>query len=292
MVAVVELRHVSKHFAGGGVPALCDVSLQVEEGEVLALLGPNGAGKTTALSLMLGLRRPSTGQVQVFGVDARDRRARLRRGAMLQDAGSPPALQVRELIDLFRAAYPAPLPTQTVLETIGLEDRARTLVGTLSTGQRQRLHFGLALCGDPAALILDEPTVGLDVDARRNLWSTIREFAQRGRSVILATHYLDEADELAHRAVVIHHGRVIAAGTPASLKAQLPGKRLSFRLGNERVQLVSHEPEAVLRALFARGLAIADLEVQGARLEEALVELLRAPPAVAPLRPPVEVAGV
>jgi ABC-2 type transport system ATP-binding protein len=277
MVVAVELSHVHKRF--GSLQALDDVSLNVAEGEVLALLGPNGAGKTTAIALMLGLRRPSAGAVRIFGLEARNRRARSLRGVMLQDTGVPPALTVGELVDLFRACYPSPLPTQMVLETVGLGDRAGSLVGKLSGGQRQRLHFALAICGDPCALFLDEPTVGLDVEARRGLWTYVREFACRGRTVVLTTHYLEEADLLADRVAVINGGRLIALGTPSSIKAHLPAKRVSYRLGDERVQVHSREPEALLRSLFERRLEIHDLEVEGARLEEAVVDLTQMEPA-------------
>jgi ABC-2 type transport system ATP-binding protein len=286
---VVELWHLSKRF--GALNAVDDVSLTVAAGEVVALLGPNGAGKTTTISLMLGLLQPSHGNARIFGLAPRDRKARSRRGVMLQDAGAPPALTVSELLDLFRGYYPKPRPAHELLKAIGLEEQANTRVSKLSGGQRQRLHFGLALCGDPEVLFLDEPTVGLDVEGRRALWAEVSDVAARGRTVLLTTHYLEEADALASRVVVINHGRIIADAPPSLIKAQVPTKRVSFELLADcalpnleqsqrveqigrRVSVFSHTPEAVLSTLFEQRIAIRDLHVEGARLEEALLALL------------------
>jgi ABC-2 type transport system ATP-binding protein len=204
----------------------------------------------------------------------------------------PSVLTVRELIDLFRAYYPSPLPAERAIALAGLGDKAGARVGTLSGGQRQRLYFALAVCGDPEVLVLDEPTVGMDVEARRTFLDAIRRLADERRTIVLTTHYLEEADALARRIVVIDHGVVIADATPAEIKARIPSKRVHFRTtpglsasafeglpvtalecAGDRVRLLSAEPETVLRELFRRGVAVADLEVAGADLEEAFLAL-------------------
>jgi ABC-2 type transport system ATP-binding protein len=291
---VVELIDVRKRY--GPVEALRGLSLTIDHGEVVALLGPNGAGKTTTVSLTLGLRRPTSGRARLFGLDPADRRARSRCGVVLQEAGLTGVLTVREIVDLVRSYYPAPLPAEDALAQAGLRELGAARIGALSGGQRQRLFFALAVCGDPAALFLDEPTVGMDVEARQIFLASLRRFAESGKTVVLTTHYLEEADQLARRIVVIDHGMVIADATPAAVKARVAGKRVRFRVAGPvaddmlqglpvqgaevadgRVSLLSNEPEAVLRELFARRVAIADLEVAGATLEEALISLTRRP---------------
>jgi ABC-2 type transport system ATP-binding protein len=294
MAAVVEL--IGAHKSYGAVEALRGVDIAVQEGEVVAMLGPNGAGKTTAISLMLGLRQATRGQARLFGLRPGDRRARSRSGVMLQESGVSGALKVRELVDLFRSYYPHPMPAARALAMAGLEEQAAVLSAKLSGGQRQRLYYALAVCGDPELLFLDEPTVGLDVEARRRFLAGIREFAQAGRTVLLTTHYLDEADELAGRIVVVDRGVVIADATPREIKSRVAGKRIVFTSDHElaaselaglplssleisgpRVRILSNEPEAVLREVFRRGLEVHDLEVAGADLEEAFITLTSRP---------------
>jgi ABC-2 type transport system ATP-binding protein len=292
MAMVVELRGARKRF--GTVEALKGVDLTIGAGELVALLGPNGAGKTTSISLMLGLRRPTAGAARLFGLDPTDRRARSRCGVMLQESGTTGVLTVRELVDLFRAYYPSPLPTTRAIELAGLDTKAEARAGTLSGGERQRLYFALAVCGDPEALFLDEPTVGMDVEARRAVIESIRTLSAAGKTIVLTTHYLEEADQLAHRIVVIDRGVVIADATPREIKSRIPSKRVNFRaetavgestfgglpvqhleIADHRVHLLSHEPETVLRGLFERGVVVRDLEVTGADLEEAFLSLTR-----------------
>jgi len=213
---VAELHFVSKNY--GPVVALRGIDLTIEPGEIVALLGPNGAGKTTAVRILLGLTEPSSGRATVFGHHPRSLEARIRRGAMLQVAKVPETVRVREHIELFSAYYPKPLPVAQTIEAAGLIGLEKRLFGELSGGQKQRVLFALAVCGNPELLFLDEPTVGLDVEARRGLWRRIREFAARGGSVLLTTHYLEEADALAHRIAVIAQGRIAAQGTPAEIK--------------------------------------------------------------------------
>jgi ABC-2 type transport system ATP-binding protein len=215
---VAELRGVTKRY--GQVEALRGIDLSIEPGELVALLGPNGAGKTTAVRILLGLTPPTSGEATVFGHDPASHRAKLRRGALLQVAKVPETLTVREHIELFSSYYEKPLPIAFTIAAAGLEPIQNRLFGALSGGQRQRVLFALAICGNPDLLFLDEPTVGLDVESRRALWVRIREFVGRGGSVLLTTHYLEEADALAHRAAVIDRGRIAAEGTPAEIKAR------------------------------------------------------------------------
>jgi ABC-2 type transport system ATP-binding protein len=291
---VMELEAVTKRY--GNVEALRGVSLTITAGEIVAMLGPNGAGKTTSLSLMLGLRRPTSGEVRLFGLPPTDRRARSRVGVMLQESGAPGVLTVRELIELFGAYYPAPLPVERALAMAGLGDKAGARVATLSGGQRQRLYFALAVGGNPEALFLDEPTVGMDIEARRAFVTAIQALAGAGKSVIFTTHYLREAEELATRIVVIDRGILIADAAPRALMARVAGKRVAFTVARPlpadafagvvvtaldvsdgRVRFLTGEPEAVLRRLFERGVEPHDLEVAGADLEEAVLSLTRRP---------------
>jgi ABC-2 type transport system ATP-binding protein len=284
-----ELRQAVKRY--GAVQALDGVDLQVRAGEVVALLGPNGAGKTTAVQLMLGLARPSDGSARLFGLEPRDPRARMRTGAMLQISKVPETLKVREHLELFSSYYPNPLPAGEALAAAGLEGLENRLFGKLSGGQKQRVLFALALCGNPDLLFLDEPTVGLDVESRRSLWEQIRNKVSSGRTVLLTTHYLEEADALADRIVLLDRGRILAEGTPGEIKARVRGRRIRCRtslplaelerlpgvrsavLQGDEAQLVATEAEDALRELLARDSRVSDLDVRGADLEEAFLAL-------------------
>jgi len=289
---VVELANATKRY--GALLAIDDVSLAIGTGEVVAMLGPNGAGKTTSINLMLGLRSPTSGTARLFGMDPRDLRARSRVGVMLQESGVPGMLRVDEIVRLFCSYYPHPLPPSQAIAMAGLQEKSRTLVKDLSGGQHQRLYLALALCGDPEVLFLDEPTVGMDVEGRRRFLSEIADLGERGRTIVLTTHYLEEADQLAKRVIVIDHGHVIADSTPAEIKARVAGKRVTFtterrleetqlsglplnsiQLDQHRVRLLTNQPEEVLRELFRRGIDVHELEVAGADLEEAFVAMTR-----------------
>ena len=291
---VVEFIAARKRY--GQTEALKGVDLTVRAGEVVALLGPNGAGKTTSISLMLGLRRPTAGQVRLFSLAPTDRRARSRCGVMLQESGVAGTLTVRETVDLFRTYYPAPLATERAIAMAGLEAVAERRVIALSGGQRQRLYFALAVCGDPDVLFLDEPTVGMDVESRRSFLQSMQGLGKVGKTIVFTTHYLPEAEELAQRIVVIDRGLVIADATPRDLKARVPAKRVTFttphplpagalsglvsasmEVSDRRVRLLTNDPEGLLRELFRRGVEISDLEVVGADLEEAFLTLTRPP---------------
>ena len=286
----VEILNVSKRF--GEVQALQDVTLTIDAGEVVAMLGPNGAGKTTSISIMLGTRQPTSGTARLFGLDPRDLRARSRIGVMLQESGIPGMLRVEEIVGLFASYYPAPLQVPQAIAMAGLQEKAKSLVRDLSGGQRQRLYLALAVCGDPDVLFLDEPTVGMDVEGRRNFLAEIGELAGRGRTIVLTTHYLEEADQLARRIIVIDRGHVIADASPADIKARVAAKHVMFtsdrqvtaseleglpltgtQIDDHRVRLLTNEPETVVRELFRRDFAIHDLEVGGADLEEAFVAM-------------------
>ncbi len=286
---VAELRRAVKRY--GAVTALAGIDFAVRPGEVVALLGPNGAGKTTAVQLLLGLLRASDGEARLFGVEPRRTEARLRTGAMLQVSKVPETLKVREHIDLVSSYYPHPLSRREVVAAAGLDGIEDRLFGKLSGGQQQRVLFALALCGDPDLMFLDEPTVGLDVEARRAFWAVIAEKSRQGRSVLLTTHYLEEADALADRIVMIGRGRVIAEGTPSEIKARvvgrkircrttlplaeiagLPGVRDARRQG-ELTELTASEAERAVFELLSRDPALSALEVRGADLEEAFLSL-------------------
>src|SRR4029450_5609464 len=227
MIPVVELIAACKRY--GAVEALRGIDLCIRPGEVVALLGPNGAGKTTTISLMLGLRRPTSGTARLFGLDPTNRRARSRTGVMLQESGVMGVLTVRETVRLFRSYYPCPLPLVQVLALAGLDEVADRRVMRLSGGQRQRLYFALAICGDPEVLFLDEPTVGMDVAARQAFLASMRDLAGAERTIVLTTHYLEEADALARRIVGIDHRRVIADAPPGAIQAPMPSQRVRLR---------------------------------------------------------------
>jgi ABC-2 type transport system ATP-binding protein len=290
VTAAAQLVDATKKY--GTVEALKGITLDIELGEVVAMLGPNGAGKTTSISLLLGLRKPTSGTAKLFGLNPTDVRARNRTGVMLQESGVPQVLKVSEMIDLFRSYYPSPMPTKRVVELAGLEEKAQSQNKDLSGGQRQRLYFALAICGDPDLIFLDEPTVGLDVESRRAFIQSIKGFIASGKTIVLTTHYLEEADELAKRVVVIDHGQIIADASPDDIKAKVVGRKVTFTSARaltpaelqglpitgfeikERHHLfMTAEPEALLRELFRRDVDIHDLEVTGAGLEEAFLSL-------------------
>src|SRR5271167_2933692 len=288
-VSVATARNVAKTY--GAIVALRKLNLELRAGELLALLGPNGAGKTTLVRMLLGLARPDTGSVSVFGADPHGGSVQPRLGAMLQVGRVPETLRVREHIDLFSSYYPAPLPLQETFRIAGIEDIKDRPFGELSGGQKQRVLFGIAICGNPDLLFLDEPTVGLDVEARRLMWSQIRALIANGKTVLLTTHYLNEADALADRILVLDKGAIVAEGTPAQIKARAMGKqiRCTSRLSLEEVRQIAgvlgvkadrnafelqvNVAEPVVRELLQRDSWLADLEVTNAGLEEAFLAL-------------------
>ena len=277
----------------GDVVALDGLDLEIRAGEVLAVLGPNGAGKTTAIGLLLGTLRVQDGSVRVFGHEPGAGAVRMRRGAMLQVSGVPDTLTIAEHLELFSSYYPAPLPVSRLLAMAGLEELANRRYGRLSGGQKQRVMFALALAGDPELVFLDEPTTGLDVEARRSLWNEIRELKAAGRTAVLTTHYLEEADALADRIAVIHQGRVVAEGTPAEIKSRAADRRVRcitsvnrdevaalpgvarVEVNGQHLEILTARPEELLRTLLALDPDLRDLHVTGARLEDAFLTLVR-----------------
>jgi ABC-2 type transport system ATP-binding protein len=214
-VIAAALRGVTKRF--GTLVALDDVDLELRRGEVLALLGPNGAGKTTALSIVLGLRRPDDGRAELLGLSPRSCEARAAIGVTPQETSFPPTLRVHEIVDLVRAHFATPVPAAELLSRFGLADSRRRQAGGLSGGERRRLSVALAFAGRPLAVFLDEPTTGLDVEARRSLWQELEAYASAGGTILLTTHYLEEADALATRVAVLVRGRIAAEGSPQQL---------------------------------------------------------------------------
>ena len=289
MTVIARLDRVTRTY--GDTVALRDVSLDIKEGRVLAMLGPNGAGKTTAVKMLLGLASPTSGSATLFGIDPRRSAARRRTGAMLQVAKVPETLRVREHIELFRSYYPKPLSFSETIDLAGLGGIENKMFGELSGGQKQRVLFALALCGDPDMLFLDEPTLGFDVEVRRAFWKQIRAFVSRGRTILLTTHYLEEADTLADRIVVIDRGSIVADGTPAEIKSRTSARRIrcetstpSVVLGSlpgvtrvevdgSRVEILASIAEPVVRELLRRDEHLSNLEVTGAGLEDAFLAL-------------------
>jgi ABC-2 type transport system ATP-binding protein len=284
-----QLITVTKSY--GTTVALRELSLSVAPGELVALLGANGAGKTTAVRLLLGLAKPDTGLARVFGDDPRTPGTRTHTGAMLQVARVPETLRVGEHIDLFSSYYPTPMPRAEIIEAASLQGLESRPFGELSGGQKQRVLFALAICGNPSLLILDEPTVGLDVESRRAMWEQIRRFQRRGCAILLTTHYLAEADALSDRIVVIDKGRVIADGTPDAIKQRGAGKRVrcitrltipeilamrgvaGARDAGDAIEISTSDSDIVVRELVMRDPSLAGLEVTSAQLEDAFLAM-------------------
>jgi ABC-2 type transport system ATP-binding protein len=284
-----RLADVRKTF--GDTLALDGVSVELRDGEVLGLLGPNGAGKSTAVAIMLGLRQPDRGRVELFGSDPRSPEARRAVGVVLQHDGFPWTLRVREIVELVRAHYAEPLDTEWLLERLGLASLAGRQAGGLSGGQRRRLALALALAGRPRALFLDEPTAGLDVEGRRALWEVIEDYVAAGGAILLTTHRLDEAEALATRLVVLAGGRVLREGTVTTVREEAGLARVSVRtrklpelpgaLGVEsrldRHTIFTDRSDELVAALVASAVPFSDLEVTRASLEDAFVALTRKP---------------
>ncbi len=282
-----ELRGAEKSF--GGKAALAGLDLVLPRRTFLALLGPNGAGKTTALSLLLGLRQPDRGQALLLGGSPHDEDIRRRIGATPQLSAFPPGLKVREIVAFVAAHYPSPMPETELYGSFGLDELTGRQVGGLSGGEQRRLGVALALLGNPEVVFLDEPSTGLDVEARRLMWDTMRSFHERGGTVLLTTHYLEEAEELAERIAVINRGRLVAEGTRQDITNRVALRRVRFkaaavpdiapvtRCAFEAGVVTLYTPDAdlLVRRLVEARCAFSELEVLPARLEEAFVSLTR-----------------
>ncbi|MFE3855574.1 ABC transporter ATP-binding protein [Streptomyces griseorubiginosus] len=291
---VVAFDQVSKAY--GDVRAVDGLSLTLRPGETVALLGPNGAGKSTTLDLLLGLKQPDGGSVRLFGTTPREAIVAGRVGAMLQSGGLMDEVTVRELVRLACALHPKPYKPNDVLARAGISQIADRKVNKLSGGQAQRVRFALATAGDSDLIVLDEPTTGMDVTTRQAFWATMREQADQGRTVLFATHYLEEADAIADRVLVLHRGRLLADGTAAEIKAKAGARRVSFDLegtideaplrqlpfltgidiSGHTVRIQSTDADATVHALYGLGVYPRNLEVAGLGLEQAFVAITAA----------------
>ncbi|MCI4355203.1 MAG: ABC transporter ATP-binding protein [Thermoplasmata archaeon] len=299
----VEVTGLAKSF--GSVQAVRGIDVVIAPGETVALLGPNGAGKSTTIDMILGLSRPDAGRVTVFGRTPEDAVNTGLVAAMLQTGELIRDLTVRELVTMVASLYPHPLVVDDVLALTGITDIADRRTHKLSGGQTQRVRFAIALVADPDLLVLDEPTVALDVEARHGFWTSLRAFAARGRTVLFATHYLEEADAYADRIVLMAHGRIVADGPSTEIKARVGGRTIRTTLPSvaeaelavlpgvasverrgESVTLSCGDSDTALRALIARYPAARDIEVVGAGLEEAFLELTGDRDDVAASKPP------
>jgi ABC-2 type transport system ATP-binding protein len=290
----IELRALAKSFRGphGPIRAVREIDLTIAAGETVALLGPNGAGKSTTIDMLMGLLRPDRGTVSVFGRTPADAVADGAVAAMLQSGSLIRDLSVRELVQMIASLYPAPLDSQAVLELTGVAEIAEQRTQKLSGGQTQRVRFAIALVSDPELLVLDEPTVAMDVEGRHGFWTTMREFAARGKTVLFATHYLEEADAYADRVVVMAHGELVADGPPNEVKALVgtrtiratladaPEAELAGLPGVSRVErrgtavvLGCTDSDAAIRALLERYPHARDIEISAAGLEQAFLAL-------------------
>jgi len=286
---LASLNAAVKRF--GKVTALDGFNLQVQRGELLALLGPNGAGKSTAISLLLGLQRPDSGVVELFGEDPQELDARRRIGIMMQEVMLSPVMRPRELIEQVTNYYPSPYDAAAVIKRLKIEDLAERRYKDLSGGQKRQVQFAMAICGRPELLFLDEPTVGLDVNARAALWQVVRELVHEGASIVLTTHYIEEAEALADRVAVMAHGKVVAGGTVDEIRNYVSRKSVTFRSvlpvaqmrewpgvldlesSSGRINIVTQNAESVLRTLLAADPEVRDVEVKRAGLAEAFAEI-------------------
>ena len=278
----VEVSGLRKAY--DGVEAVRGIDFQLHAGEVFGLLGPNGAGKTTTVEILVGYRRRDAGDVEVLGIDpARaDRAWRGRIGVVPQTGELFPNMSVLEHLELFAGYYDEPRPPREVLKLVGLEEKAAAKSRTLSGGQRRRLDLGVALVGNPELLFLDEPTTGFDPSARRAAWETIRSLRALGKTILLTTHYIEEAHRLADRVAVLRRGEIVASGTPAELIAQAPATIIRYRLNGEEVVLETEEPVRALHELTGEalrdGFDLSGLEVHRPTLEEVYLSLTEEAP--------------
>jgi ABC-2 type transport system ATP-binding protein len=290
--AAVTFENVSKHY--GQVKAVNELSLEISQGRTIAFLGPNGAGKSTSIDMLLGLRRPTSGTVRVFGKSPRDAITAGHVGAMLQSGGLLSDVSVGELITLMTKLHPRPLPVDEVLKRANIADIADRKANKLSGGQTQRVRFAIAIAGDSDLIVLDEPTTGMDVENRQIFWETMKAEAQRGKTILFATHYLDEADQIADQVIVINKGRLLASGTAAEIKARAGFQRISFRLAgvtrdqllmlpsvvsleviNDRVHIQTSDSDKTFYSILDAGLRPEEIEITALGLEQAFVAITK-----------------
>lgn len=292
MSDAINMQNVTKSF--GKTTAIDNVSFSIEKGSTVAILGPNGAGKTTAISMMLGLIDPTEGQVQLFNKNPQEKEVREKIGAMLQEVSVIDRLKVKEIIALFRSYYPAPLAMKELITLTGLQnDDLNKWADKLSGGQKRRVGFALALAGNPNLVFFDEPTVGLDITARRLFWEKIDTLKASGKTIIFTTHYLQEADDVAERIILFHHGRIVADGKPNDIKRKLVRRSVSFRTDDKdamrklqhlpnviecyekdnRHHVVTDDTDIVLAAIFRQHIDAKDIWMEQGRLDEAFEHL-------------------
>ncbi|NOJ72520.1 ABC transporter ATP-binding protein [Paenibacillus alvei] len=287
MTYAIECTNLVKQF--GGFCAVNNINLRFERGQISALLGPNGAGKTTTISMILGLQKPTSGEIKVLGQPAGTKELRQRVGALMQDVKAADGLNVAEVLNLFRSYYRNPLPLSRLLDLSGLHAEAKRRASSLSGGQRRRLAFAQSLAGNPELVLLDEPTVGMDVEARGRFWDTVRALSNDGRTVVLTTHDLEEADAVSDHIAIIAGGAVAASGTSQELKAQTTLRTVSFSLQVEqqdealmqlpgvvkverasgKIRIHVRNTDEVLSALMQSGWGVRDIDIQSAKLEDA-----------------------
>jgi ABC-2 type transport system ATP-binding protein len=287
---MVTFHNVSKHY--GSLKAVDGLSLELRAGETVAILGPNGAGKSTSLDMLLALRKPTSGKITMFGSDPYHAVKSGRVGAMLQSGGLMPEVTVRELVTLVSGFHPRPVPPQTVMKRAGITEIAEQRVDRLSGGQTQRVRFALAIAGECELIVLDEPTTAMDVEGRQLFWANMKAEVAEGRTVLFATHYLEEADQAADRILVINRGRLLADGTPAEIKQKAGARRLSFRLDQvdepfllqlpglvnlevrgDLVHIQATDSDAALYAVLDAGYRPREIEVTGLGLEQAFLAI-------------------
>ncbi len=285
----IRLAGLTKRF--GDLTAVDGVDLTIAPGEVVALLGPNGAGKSTTIDLLLGLATPTDGTAELFGESPREAIVTGRVGAMLQGGALLPTTTVRESVALIQSLHRHPLSVEEAMQRAGVADLAKQKIASLSGGQMQRARFAVAVVSNPDLLILDEPTAAMDVAARHSFWQSMREFTGQGKTVVFATHYLDEADTFADRIVIMNAGRVIADGTPSEVKSVVSGRTLSFTIGDtaarfdglpgvatierrgQRVTIHTEDSDATLRALLAARTDAVDIEIVSRNMDDAFMAL-------------------
>jgi len=287
---IVAFDNVSKHY--GSLKAVDGLSLELRTGETVAILGPNGAGKSTSLDMLLALRKPTSGKIRMFGSDPYHAVKSGRVGAMLQSGGLMPEVTVRELVTLVSGFYPRPVPPEIIMKRAGISEIAEQRVDRLSGGQTQRVRFALAIAGECELIVLDEPTTAMDVESRQLFWANMRAEVAEGRTVLFATHYLEEADHAADRILVINRGRLLADGTPAEIKQRAGARRLSFRLDQvdepfllelpglvnleirgDLVNIQAANSDAALYAVLDAGYRPREIEVTSLGLEQAFLAI-------------------
>ena len=272
-MSAVRVRGLRKSY--GDVEALRGIDFDIEAGEVFGLLGPNGAGKTTTVEILEGYRTHDAGEVEVLGIDPQRAGPALREriGVMLQSSSLYPNLTVLESLRIFAGYYTSPRDAEEVAELVGLAEKRGARVRTLSGGQQRRLDLGLALVGDPELIFLDEPTTGFDPGARRTAWETVRNLRALGKTILLTTHYLDEAEQLSDRVAVLREGRIVAIGKPSELTGRRVATEIRYRLNGELVVLESTEPARTVAELYEREGELEGLEVRRATLEDVYLDL-------------------